>query len=122
MAYKKLNEEELKSLQNSLRAYFENRDEFDKLITLVKKYFTNPHTILISLDSEYNDQGYDNKVSGVYVYNSKDEEVPLTRSNREKFTKELQNFSYNFESESSEYLEDIVLHVGNSLPEVYVKE
>lgn len=122
MTYKKLDEADLSKLYKNLRGYFDGGHKHSKLTTLVEKYFSSPSSILISVDSEYNDSTYDNKAVGVFVYDDKDMEIPLNRSDREKFNLEVAVLSIEVPYESDEPMEDIVVYVNRKLPEVYIKE
>lgn len=121
MAYKKLNRDELQSLWKNLKSLFEDAETYSNVIALVKRYFKNAHSIFISVDSEYNDQNYDNRLNAIYVYDENGVECGLTRDEREKFTIETSNLDLGV-TETDGPMEDIILYVNDTLPEVYVKE
>lgn len=121
MTYKKLSTDELKELYRNLQGYFRDNQNTE-LINLVDKYFDNASSVLVVVDSEYNDNTYDNHFSGVvYVYDSKDLEIPLTREDREAFSTELRGVNLNIPYETNDQMEDFVVYVNKKLPEVYIK-
>lgn len=124
MAYKKLSETELKELYVNLQGYFGVIQKHSKLVSIVNKYFPDAQSILIEVDSEYNDETYDNSVRSVWVYGAKDIEIPLSRSNRELFNEEIQRLPYNLVPENTNDPIDvsIVIYVNKTLPEIYIKE
>lgn len=121
MAYKKLNEAQMKELYVNLRGFFDNQGKNAPLIKLVNSYFVGAASVLVKVDSEYNDSTYDNKFTGVYVYDSKDVEIPLSRADREKFQSALNGISVNVPEETDEPLEDFVIYTAKDLPVVYIE-
>lgn len=122
MAYRKLEDSELQALYKNLRGYFETGSKHSRLTSLVEKYFPKASSILVSVDSEYNDSTYNNSVISVFVYDDRDIEIPLTRESRKDFETEFRAFTMNVPYETDEPLEDFVIYVNKSLPEVYIKE
>ena len=122
MTYRRLSDSELQTLYKNLKGYFESGEKFPALLKLVHKYFNGACSILVSVDSEYNDSTYDNRAKSVFVYDENDVEIPLNRSDREKFEIDVQAVSIPLQSETYEPLEDIVIYVNKKLPEVYIKE
>lgn len=121
MDFKKLNNLELKELYRNLQGYFGVDEKYQPLVNLINKYFKNPASLLISVDSEYNDNTYDNKFVGVYVYDSKDVEIPLSRESRERFSIEVQDVHVSIPHETNEPLEDFVIYINKELPDLYIK-
>lgn len=122
MAYRKLNKNELEILYKNLRGYFVEED-YKGVASIVSKYFLNPVSILVTVDSEYNDNTYDNKAGSVYVYDKDDVEIGLSRSGREEFNKEIEaHLDQLVPYDSEEPLENIVIYVNKQLPEIYIKE
>lgn len=123
MTYKKLSDVELKELYANLQGYFGVPTKYGKLISLVNEYFVNPTSILLDVDSEYNDSTYDNKVISVYVYGEHDIEIPLTQIDRQKFSVDVRGVLYNLvPDETNDPLESVVIYVKKELPEIYIKE
>lgn len=121
MSYRKMSRVELEELYRNLRGYFDNQDKYAGVVAVVNKYFKNPCTILLSIDSEYNDNTYDNELAGVYVYDSKNVEMGLAMEERSKFIIEAKG-SIGYIEESQDTLDDIVIYVSKDLPDVYLKE
>lgn len=129
MAYKKLDEDELKTLYNNLRGYFDS-DHHSDIVRMVNKYYPKDliSVILVSVSSEYNDNGYDNSVTGITCYDENDIEVPLSRDQRSKFNNAIEGISLpefennNYGNGTNEPVEDIVIYINKDLPEIYIKE
>lgn len=122
MSYRKLNEKELFTLYRNLSGIYVNKEKYADVISIVRQYFKNPQSILINVDSEYNDNTYDNRVAGVFVYGEEDLEIPLTRADRDKFNLAIQQLDLYLEETDGEMDDNIVIYVSNRLPDVYVKE
>lgn len=121
MGYKKLSRVELEELYRNLRGYFDGHDKYADVIAVVRKHFKEPCSVLLSIASEYNDNTYDNELAGVYVYDSKNNEMGLSMDDRSRFIIEAKK-SVGYIEESQEELEDIVIYISKELPEVYIKE
>ena len=124
MAYRKLTTDEMKELYKNLNGYFGVPEKYSKLVSIVNKYFPKAQSILLEVDSEYNDETYDNGLGSVYVYGEKDIEIPLSRIDREKFNEELDRLPYNIvPTETNDPIDHpIVIYVNKQLPEIYIKE
>lgn len=121
MEYKKLNNIELRELYRNLQGYFGVDEKYQGLVSLVNKYFKNASSILVVVDSEYNDSTYDNKFVGVYVYDAEDIEIPMSREARSKFTDDINNIDIDIPYQTENSLDDFVIYVNKSLPDVYIK-
>lgn len=122
MAYRKLSKTELKVLYGNLRAVFDSeKEEYVQIKNLVIRYFKNAHSIIVNINSEYNDNDYDNRIAGVFVYDENDVECGLTREQRESFNDEFSQID-TYINTSEEELDDVVLYVSDKMPDIYIKE
>ena len=123
MAYRKLSEDELKELYKNLNGYFATFKKYLNLVTIVNRYFPDAQSILLEVDSAYNDETYDNSLGSVYVYGAKDIEIPLSRTDREQFNEEIRNMDYLVPSKTNDPIDEpIVIYVNKQLPDIYIKE
>lgn len=122
MTYRRLTDDELFELYKNLSGVYSNKEKYSDVVMIVNKYFKDPQSILINVDSEYNDNTYDNRVAGVFVYGAKDIEIPLSRSDRDKFNLEIQNLDLYLEETPEQMEDNIVIYVSKRLPEIYIKD
>ena len=124
MAYTKLDKSQLLELYKNLKGYFENTFACPGMIKVVNKYFPNAHSILVEVESEYNDETYDNTAKSIYVYDENDIEIGLSKEDRKNFNDEIANHLDSLVPDCTEdYLEHpIVIYVNKQLPEIYIKE
>lgn len=117
--FHKLDEDEVRKLYNQLKSHFNPSISPFKMSEVVRKYFPKASSILVTVNSEYNDNGYDNVVGSVFVYDSKDVELGLDMEARRKFLNEFPSVNI---PGSEEPMEDIVMLVTQKIPEIYIKE
>lgn len=122
--YRKLNEDELRSVYNQLAGHYTAPTGLKREIEAhVRKYY--PDTVCsasLTVNSAYNDQTYDNTAGALVVYNKEGVEiVPLPETARE--SRGLWS-SFEVPDETSEQIEgDIVVHLATQpLPALYIKK
>jgi hypothetical protein len=123
--YKKLTESELKLLgiTTPSAAYKLHRD-------FAKRYYpSNATTMVLALDSEYNDNTYENNIKYVVVYDVDGNELPPLKATAKQCrdgwielnipgTSNICGYSPN---ESRDEMSDLIIQLTNVLPELYVK-
>lgn len=116
--YRKLTAEELASYGIKL-----NNNKITQLLSIYKNFFDKaivPHKCLLIVDSEYNDNTYDNKLMKVIFYdNDSNELIPLKTKSREFHTINYYNYDINIAGETSEQIEDEVVLLQT--PDLYIK-
>lgn len=123
MAYRKMTEGDLKALYTGLRRYFSSDQKYPQVVKAVELFFgVEAASVLIQVDSEYNDEYYNHSVGGIFVYDENDVELSLTMDARREFIQKVKSLNLDL-PESEDAVDDIVLYLSSSkLPEVYVKE
>jgi hypothetical protein len=123
--YRKLTESELKLLgiTTPSAAYKLHRD-------FAKRYYpSNATTLVLALDSEYNDNTYNNTIKYVVVYDVDGNELPPLKATAKQCrdgwskldipgTSEICGYGPH---ESREEMSDLIIQLTNELPELYVK-
>jgi hypothetical protein len=117
--YKKLTKAELRSYGIDLS---EAKTESDIcLIKFVKQYYpTSASIIEVVVDSEYNDESYDNTLKYVVVYDKNGDELVPLKESREKCREALSNI-YLDESNSNECVSSYFIRMNGEIPDLYVK-
>lgn len=124
--YRRATAEEL-----SVLGYVHNKDKYRQHIDFVSRYYpSNATTLVLVINSEYNDHTYDNDLKYVLVYDKDGNELPPLKDKAKEcrmyWTTEYlpipgtRDGGYS-SSESQDCLEDVVIPLGNELPELYVK-
>lgn len=122
--YRKVTKRELEALGFAFPT-----DRYKEHVAFARKYYPKEATsLLLVINSEYNDNTYDNRLTCVIVYNKDGNELlPLRETamecRRNWFNLSIpgmQNHGYGYESQ--EQIEDIVIPLSDSIPELYIKE
>ena len=99
-------------------------------IDFAKKYYpSNATTMVLALDSEYNDNTYENTIKYVVVYDVDGNELPPLKATAKQCrdgwielnipgTSNIDGYSPN---ESHDEMSDLIIQLTNVLPELYVK-
>jgi hypothetical protein len=101
-------------------------DKYKEHITFARKYYPKEATsIVIVINSEYNDNTYDNRFSYLLAYNKNGDELPPLKETAKECRQKWFNLSipgmingY----ESNEHIENIVIPLSDSIPDLYIKE
>lgn len=109
--------------------YVPNISKYSKHMDFAKKYYPPEATTMVMVvNSEYNDSTYDNELSYILVYDMNgDELTPIkvkAKECRENwYTLPIPNTTSGCYSnlESEEPLEDVVIPLNNEIPEFYIK-
>jgi hypothetical protein len=124
--YRRLTTEELKKL--GITSNFEKTEVYRRF---AKSYYPNTaHTMLLAINSEYNDNTYDNSVKYVVVYDKEGNEIPPNKKTATNCRDDwynlpiphCSNYDYQNGGESNEPIDDLVIQLTDELPELYVKE
>ena len=122
MNYRKLTNEEVLELASKIK--YSDKLDFDGIKELVKKFYPNPHKIVASFDSQYNDEGYNLCLEDISVYDINGNLVELPDDYDEdkywdaKYDLKIRDCGEN------ESVGDIVLFMNESglqLPDLYVQ-
>ena len=109
--------------------YVPNINKYSQHIAFAKKYYPPEATTMVMvINSEYNDGTYDNELSYILVYDMGGNELtPIKAKAKECRTlwenlpiPNTSNGNYG-NCESTELLEDVVIPLNNEIPEFYVK-
>jgi hypothetical protein len=123
--YRKLTESELKLLGITTPS-----DTYKLHRDFAKKYYpSNATTMVLALDSEYNDNTYENTIKYVVVYDVDGNELPPLKATAkqcrdgwsELYIPGTSNITGWGPHESREEMSDLIIQLTNVLPELYVK-
>ena len=126
--YKKLTESELKLLGITAPSA-----AYKLHIDFAKKYYpSNATTMVLALDSEYNDNTYENTIKYVVVYDVDGNELPPLKATAKQCrdgwielnipgTSVICGYSETGGRESLDQMSDLIIQLTNVLPELYVK-
>lgn len=125
---KKLDETQLKELYTKLHAKFSPENAKHIMYKKhVEKYFPETATsVVVTFNSEYNDEGYDCTVSYISVYDASGEEILPRKDVRKECREEWRNLpvpenEYGYGHE--EALEDITIYLNPGIiPDLYVED
>lgn len=104
-----------------------NTDKYKEHIAFARKYYPKEATSLVlAINSEYNDNTYYNRLQYVIAYNKDGNELPPLKETAKECRDKWFDLSIpglgKYESESQEQMEDIVIPLSDSIPDLYVKE
>lgn len=129
MNYRKLTESEIKEIVLSLVGFFDkvSENKYSEIVKHIKKYYPAEACFgILTVQSEYNDNWYNNTPQYLAVYNAKKEEILPIAVTAKQCRKEWPNFEIHGDregNETSEPMEDIVVYVSRpELPTLYIKE
>lgn len=115
----------------SVLGYIPNDKKYSAHIEFARKYYpSNATTMVLVINSEYNDSTYDNSIKYVLVYDKDCNELPPLKDTAKECracwtTEYLPIPDANVDNynrfESAEHMDDVVIHLGTDLPEFYVK-
>lgn len=122
--YRRATAEELAKI-----GYIPNQAKHGKHITFAKKYYPPEATIMVMVvNSEYNDNTYNNEISYILVYDKDRNELTPIKSKAKEcrenwYTLPIPNTTSDGYGgvESSDPLEEVVIPLNNEIPEFYVK-
>lgn len=123
--YRKATLEELSAI-----GYVPNKSKYEKHIAFAQKYYPpNAATMIISINSVYNDNTYDNSMRYIIVLDKDGNELPPLKATAKKCREEWHVLPIpgtragvysTFETE--EHMDEVVIPLGTEIPEFYVKE
>lgn len=123
--YRKLTKEEveaygIKTKQNNMYKDFIN--------IVIKHFGTNAYRVLIGFNSEYNDMNYDiHGFSYIEVYDKDGNWLVPKKDMIKEWRRVLSNDEYiyklcNNKTSSNDPPDDLIIFIGESIPDLYVKE
>lgn len=116
--YRKLTPQELKLL-----GFVFSTDKYKEHIDFARQYYPKEATSLVLvINSEYNDSAYNNTIAYVIVYNKQGDELPPLKETAKECRKKWFELSIPGTRESNEHIDDIVISLSNIVPELYIKE
>lgn len=121
--YRQLTEEEVKDFIRRYKGWGEGKTIDRSIKDYIFSYYpANAHAVIVSYNSEYNDQGYDAKVHYVAVYDvDQNELLPLKGKEREARDKWVDVF-YIDDSNLNDPVEDKVYFLKEpKLPKLFVQ-
>ena len=109
--------------------YVPNINKYSQHIAFAKKYYPPEATTMVMVvNSEYNDNTYDNELSYILVYDKDRNELTPIKSKANEcrgnwYTLPIPNTTSGGygSAESSDPLEEVVIPLNNEIPEFYVK-
>lgn len=124
---RKLDENDLRTLYNLLKAKFElNSEKYKNFIGFVNQYYPKEAvSITIVVNSEYNDYRYDNEVGYVEVSDAKGNLLRPLPQFIEKARHEMKNLSLHDTGfgETEDYMNDIVVPIKiQPIPTLYMED
>lgn len=125
--YRKATLAELKSI-----GFVPADEKYENHITFAKKYYPpEAATMIMVMDSEYNDVTYDNTLKYILVLDKDGNELPPLRPTAGKCRKEwyslpipggrVHGLDESIWSETDDQIDDVVIPLENKIPEFYVK-
>lgn len=120
--YRKVTRQELEAL-----GFLFPTDKYKEHIAFARKYYPKEATSLVLvINSEYNDNTYDNRLSYVIAYNKDGNELPPLKETakecRQKWFELAIPGMGKYGYESQEQIDDIVIPLLDNVPELYIKE
>lgn len=82
-----------------------------KIAYEINKYYPHAKKLIVCVNSEYDDSGYDNEIVSYYVLDSNGNEIGLSKNflNKREYIKSLLKEEIYIDNYTSEYQNDIVL-------------
>ena len=119
--YRKVTRQELEAL-----GFVFPTEKYKEHIAFARKYYPKEATSLVlAINSEYNDNTYDNRLSYVIAYNKDGNELPPLKETAKECRQKWFELSIpgmgRYGYESMEQLEDVVIPLADSIPELYIK-
>jgi len=119
--YRKVTRQELEAL-----GFVFPTEKYKEHIAFARKYYPKEATSLVlAINSEYNDNTYDNRLSYVIAYNKDGNELPPLKETAKECRQKWFELSIpgmgKYGYESMEQLEDVVIPLADSMPELYIK-
>lgn len=101
-------------------------DKYKEHIAFARKYYPKEATSLVlAINSEYNDNTYDNRLQYVIAYNKDGNELPPLKETAKECRQKWFELSIpgmgKYGYESQEQIDDIVIPLLDSVPELYIK-
>jgi hypothetical protein len=102
-------------------------DKYKEHIAFARKYYPKEAaSLVLVINSEYNDNTYDNRLSYVIVYNKDGNELPPLKETakecRQKWFELAIPGMGKYGYESQDQIDDIVIPLLDNVPELYIKE
>jgi hypothetical protein len=119
--YRKVTRQELEAL-----GFVFPTDKYKEHIAFARKYYPKEATSLVlAINSEFNDNTYDNRLSYVIAYNKDGNELPPLKETAKECRQKWSELSIpgmgKYGYESMEQIEDIVIPLADSIPDLYIK-
>lgn len=119
--YRKVTKQELEAL-----GFVFPTNKYKDHIEFARKYYPKEATsLVIGVSSEYNDNTYDNRLSYIVVYNKDGNELPPLKETAKECRQSWFDLSIpgmgSYGYESPEPVDDIVIPLTDSIPELYIK-
>lgn len=125
--YRKLDETELRRLAEHLPSRFETKarqNPLDKqIIAHVQKYYpAGTCSAVLTINSEYNDEGYNCSAGCLVVYDRDGEEMLPTKATASESRKQWQSFNIPDSTDENPPEDRAVLINAPKIPDLYIKE
>lgn len=114
--YKKLTKQELSNMGFNVK---ENKPTQGQIDFVNKYYPPSAHTLTIVVNSEYNDQGYDNTFQYLIVSDVNGNELPPKKELAKECREHWDSLYYG--EETNDEVEDITYNLKSTLPDLYIK-
>ena len=120
---RQLKESDLKVLYNLLRAkYDSNNDKYSNFIQFANRYYKGAATATIVVNSEYNDNTYDNTVGYVEVCDANGNLLKPIEGKREEARTAMKNLSLS-DYETDDVIDDITIYLTTQpIPILYMED
>lgn len=122
--YRKLTEHELELFGISRTFAEQKSSAHDEYREFVKKYYNDTATLAeVVMNSEYNDEDYENSVQMVIVYDGDGDEIVPNKSTARECRNDMSSLGLpSGEYESREAKESFFVQLSPKFPDLYVKE
>jgi hypothetical protein len=120
--YRKVTRQELEAL-----GFVFPTEKYKEHIAFARKYYPKEATSLVlAINSEYNDNTYDNRLSYVIAYNKDGNELPPLKETAKECRQKWFELSIpgigKYDYKSQDQIDDIVIPLLDNVPELYIKE
>jgi hypothetical protein len=126
MTYRRLNDNDLRTLYNLLRAKYDSSEpRWIDIRAYVRTYYPqNATSAVIVVASQYNDQDYDNEIRYIDVFDANGDELTPLKEKRDKARIALESLSLPDEMDTTnDELDDITIFLGEQqIPALYVPD
>lgn len=124
MTYRKLSAEEALSFAKMIIAKKNTGSYINTYKNFAKSFYpADIAYFIVSIDSEYNDEGYSNHLGYVIGYDKCGNELPPIKATAQAARQKWKSLPLPIDSNTNEQVEDLIVYVGEAtIPDLYILE